>query len=143
VTIETIINEATLRLNATGIYADEEYGSYILQMFDNSTHYDMALRIKIINQSARLYTHERGECIYKYVTQNIEDAVYYILYDIIRIIVEKIIWDKYADDNQCLNYNDEINNESKRLTYEAFEKTGGNYEKWYKDGRIPFKKDCP
>ena len=77
-TIETIINEATLRLNATGIYAEGKYGSYILQMFDNSTHYDMALRIKIINQSARLYTHERGECIYEYVTQNIEDAVYYI-----------------------------------------------------------------
>ena len=87
-----------------------------------------------------LYTHERGECIYEYVTQNIEDAVFYILYDIIRIIIEKIIWDKYVDDNQCLNYNDEINNERKRLSCEAFEKIGGNYEKWYRGGRIPFKK---
>lgn len=136
---ETVISEAKLRLNATGIYTEEEYGPYILQMFDSSTHYDMALRIKIINQSARLYTHERGECIYEYITQNIEDAVFYILYDIIRIIIERIIWDKYVDDNQCLNYNDDINNERKRLSCEAFEKIGGNYEKWYRGGRIPFK----
>ena len=137
--IETVINEAKLKLNTTGIYVEEDYGCYILEMFDSSTHYDMALRIKINDQSARLYTHERGECIYEYVTQNIEDVVFYILYDIIRI--EKIIWDKYSDENQCLNYNDEIKNERKKLTYEAYEKIGGNYEKWYKGGRIPFKKE--
>ena len=64
------------------------------------------------------------------MTSNIEDVVFYILYDIIGIIVAKIIWNKYADGNHCL-HNNEIKSEHERLEYEAYEKIGGNYEKWY------------
>ncbi|ROR29168.1 immunity protein 63 of polymorphic toxin system [Mobilisporobacter senegalensis] len=132
---ESVIREAEIQLKKTNIYYENGHAYLISKIFDNTTHFDMEPHIETYTHSARLYTYERGKCIYEFRSNDLKDVVYYILYDVITTIAHRIIQGKYTDVEGSLRYTDDIRNENKQLISDAFENISGIYEMWYKSDR--------
>jgi|GEM_PF-2591007 len=131
---ETIIEKVKIELRKTNIYEDKYY--YLIgRMFDFVYSNDMQLKIELSETEARLFTRERGQCVYEYFTKNIDDVIYFILYDLICIIAFNMTMAKYSDGEKSMIYTDDVRNYRKNLEETAFSSVGGIYEKWFKNGR--------
>lgn len=136
-----ILNIAIDKYKLTGLFNDKIY-SYILDMFNPNNNYDMTPKILILDKNACLYTCERGERIYVYRTLEEKDVIYYILKYAIELSAQQYIYNKYKDDKGELHYSETIHNENNAMIADAFQRIGGNYEKWFMQKRSELNMEC-
>ncbi len=130
-----IIDYAKSELAKTGLGNRGRYGVLISGMFDLSSHYDMAMKIELFDHSARLYTCERGKCVYEYRTGKVAEIVFFILDDVIRMTAHSLTVEKFQDENRSLRYGEEVREYEKSLVRRAFEAIGGQFLEWHERGR--------
>ncbi len=73
---EVVVHGVREELNKLDDLAFSKYKGFINKCFDLSNHYDMEPKVSFINNGARIYTYERGVCIYEYLTDVVDEGIY-------------------------------------------------------------------
>ena len=94
----------------------EKQQDKLTDIFSLATHYDMYLKVIIREQTAEIFTHERGKKIYSIVTDNEDIVIYAILHELIGVESAS----RLVDDN---TYMDSV-----------FAKIDYPYSAWHKQG---------
>lgn len=132
---EDVITGVRKELDKIDSMAFAKYKDHINECFDLSTHYDMYLKIAIVNNKACIHTHERGICIYEYFTGSVDEVIFAILDNVIGLMASKMTWERYADKEKgILLCGEEESVFLKETEEKMFSQLDNKYSEWYKRG---------
>lgn len=132
---QEVVNDVRKELNKIDGSVFNNYERDINECFDLSNHYDMEPKISFVHNRARIYTYERGVCVYEYFTDDVDEVIFCILDIVIARMVQNMTWKRYADQEKgSLYYSDEVRQYEKEVEEEMFSQLDNKYFNWYKSG---------
>lgn len=63
----------------------EKHQDKLADIFSQATYYDMYLKVIVKEQTAEIFTHERGKKIYSFVTDNEDIVKYALLHELVGV----------------------------------------------------------